>query len=107
MATALGEKIRTARKLNKLTLEELAEKTESSKSYIWGLENGPAVRPSAEKIAKVAAALRISVDYLMDDTKTTPTEDDANQVFFRRVGQLDPKKRALLDKFLEAIDDDE
>jgi hypothetical protein len=35
------------------------------------------------------------------------TESDVNQVFFRRVTQLDATKRALLEKFLNAIDDDE
>jgi transcriptional regulator with XRE-family HTH domain len=107
MATPLGEKIRAERKRQELTLDRLAEKTGSSKSYIWGLENGPAVRPSADKISKVAAALNVSVDYLLNDDKQTPTASDTDQVFFRRVGQLDRKKRAQLEKFLEAIDDDE
>lgn len=107
MATPLGEKIRTERKRQELTLEDLAKKTESSKSYIWGLENGPAVRPSADKISKIAAALNVSVDYLLNNEKLTPTETDANQVFFRRIGQLDSTKRAQLEKFLQAIDTDD
>ncbi|MBS4095791.1 MAG: helix-turn-helix transcriptional regulator, partial [Sulfuricella sp.] len=66
MATIVGEKIRAQRKRLKLTLEQLAEKTGSSKSYIWGLENGPAVRPSAEKIARIAEVFGVTVEFLLD-----------------------------------------
>ena len=106
MPTPLGDKIRAERKRLKLTLDKLAEKTDSSKSYIWELENRPVVRPSAEKISKIAEVLEVTVEYLLDDGKQTPTRSDADEVFFRRVGQLDPAKRAQLEKFLKAIDDD-
>lgn len=106
MATPLGAKIRAERKRLKLTLDELASKTESSKSYIWELENRPVVRPSAEKISKIAGVFGVTVEYLLDDDKRTPTASDADAVFFRRVGQLDAVKRAQLEKFLKAIDED-
>lgn len=106
MATILGEKIRIERKRLKLTLEELAEKTDSSKSYIWELENRPVVRPSAEKITKIAEVFGVTVEFLLDDEKQTQTESDADKVFFRRVTQLDSTKRAQLEKFLKAIDDE-
>jgi transcriptional regulator with XRE-family HTH domain len=107
MATLLGEKIRVERKRLKLTLDELAEKTDSSKSYIWELENRPVVRPSAEKISKIADALGVTVEFLLDDEKLTQTKSDLDNVFFRRVSQLDTAKRAQLEKFLNAIEDDE
>ena len=106
MPTPLGDKIRAERKRLKLTLDKLAEKTDSSKSYIWELENRPVVRPSAEKISKIAEVLEVTVEYLLDDGKQTPTKSDVDEVFFRRIGQLDPAKRAQLEKFLKAIDDD-
>ena len=106
MATPLGDKIRAERKRLKLTLDELAAKTESSKSYIWELENRPVVRPSADKISKIAEVFGVTVEYLLDDGKQTPTASDADAVFFRRVSQLDAAKRAQLEKFLKAIDDD-
>lgn len=106
MATLLGEKIRAERKRLKLTLEELAEKAASSKSYIWELENRPVVRPSAEKIAKIAEVFGVTVEFLLDDVKKTQTASDADKVFFRRVTQLDSNKRAQLEKFLKAIDDE-
>ncbi|ABB76086.1 transcriptional regulator, XRE family [Nitrosospira multiformis ATCC 25196] len=106
MASLLGEKIRTERKRLKLTLEELAEKTGSSKSYIWELENRPVVRPSAEKISKISEVFGVPVEFLLDDAKHELTPSDADQVFFRRITQLDPAKRAQLEKFLKAIDDE-
>lgn len=106
MATALGEKIRAQRKLLKLTLDQLAEKTGSSKSYIWELENRPVVRPSAEKIARIAEVFGVTVEFLLDNEKLEPSTSEADQVFFRRVSQLDPARRAQLEKFLKAIDDE-
>lgn len=107
MKTVLGEKIRAQRKRLKFTLDQLAEKTDSSKSYIWELENRPVVRPSAEKITRIAEVFGVTVEFLLDDGKKDFAESDANQVFFRRISQLDATKRAQLEKFLKAIDDDE
>ena len=106
MSTPLGDKIRAERKRLKLTLDELAQKAESSKSYIWELENRPVVRPSADKISKIADVFGVTVEYLLDDEKQTPTKSDTDEAFFRRIGQLDSVKRAQLEKFLKAIDDD-
>lgn len=39
------------------TLEKLADETDSSKSYIWELENKNPPRPSAEKLTKIASKL--------------------------------------------------
>jgi len=106
LATALGEKIRAARKKRGLTLDQLAEKTESSKSYIWELENRPVVRPSADKIGRIADQLGLTVEYLLDDKQAEMKRSDIDEVFFRRIGRLDAAKRAQLEKFLKAIDDE-
>lgn len=107
MSTPLGEKIRTERKKLKLTLDGLAEKTGASKSYIWELENRPVVRPSAEKISKIAQVLGVTVEFLIDDEKQEASESDLDQAFFRRIGRLNATKRSQLEKFLNAIDEDE
>ena len=71
MPQTFGEKIRALRKENGLTLDQLADKTESSKSYIWELENKNPPRPSAEKLSAIAGALGVTVDYLIgSDTQT-------------------------------------
>jgi transcriptional regulator with XRE-family HTH domain len=48
MPSLLGIKINELRRARKLTLEQLAEATESSKSYMWEIENKDVERPSAE-----------------------------------------------------------
>ena len=106
MASIIGEKIRVQRKRMKLTLDQLAEKTGSSKSYIWELENRPVVRPSAEKITRIAEVFGVTVEFLLNDDKQEFSNTDADLVFFRRVSQLDSIKRAQLEKFLKAIDDE-
>ena len=39
MSEKIGSKIRALRLEKKLTLDQLAEKSDSSKSYLWELEN--------------------------------------------------------------------
>lgn len=106
MATPLGEKIRAERKRLALTMDELAARTESSKSYIWELENRPVVRPSADKIKRIADALGVSFEYLLDADKSEMSRSETDEVFFRKIGRLDATKRAQLEKFLKAIEDE-
>ena len=71
MTTSLGEKIRHHRQEKGYSLDKLAELTESSKSYIWELENRDTRKPSAEKLTRIAQALSVTTDYLLDE-KATP-----------------------------------
>src|SRR6266853_5127216 len=87
--TALGDKIRAHRKEKGYTLEKLAELTDSSKSYIWELENKNPPRPSAEKIAKIASALGVTSDYLVDENESILAADAVDQAFFRKYRKMD------------------
>lgn len=93
MQRTIGSKIRALRKEKKYTLDELAEKADSSKSYIWELENKNPPRPSAEKLAKIAKALGVTLDYFLDDDVLE--EDAADIVFYReyRKKDADTKKK--------------
>ena len=55
MPSPLGDKLRALRQQKKLSLEQLAELTESSKSYIWELENKDAPNPSADSSSPTTA----------------------------------------------------
>jgi transcriptional regulator with XRE-family HTH domain len=96
MSTPLGDKIRELRKQKGYTLDKLAELTDSSKSYIWELENKNLPRPSGEKVAKLAAALGVTADYLMDMSTPSPTTDVLDQAFFREYKALDPSTKEKL-----------
>ena len=97
MATALGDKIRTLRKGKGYTLENLAGVTDSSKSYIWELENKRPPRPSAEKISRIAAALGVTTEYLIDENMGEESEADAvDEALFRKYRRMpDETKRKI------------
>jgi transcriptional regulator with XRE-family HTH domain len=101
VCTALGDKIRELRKKKGYTLEKLAELTESSKSYIWELENKNPPRPSADKVARIASALGVTSDYLVDPTDKTNVVEAADQAFFRRYRKMDS---ATKDKIRRMVD---
>lgn len=107
MGTPLGEKIRELRKERKYTLEKLAELSDSSKSYIWELENKNPPRPSADKIAKIAAALRVTADYLMDPTENLKVEDATDNAFFRRYRKMDGATKDKIRRMVDLLGDDE
>lgn len=104
MATPLGEKIRAERKRLKLTLEELADKIGASKSYVWELENRPVVRPSAEKMTKLAEVFGAPVEFLLDDTRTELQPSDRENQFFRKYAGLPDDKKRQLEQILEVLD---
>lgn len=102
----MGEKIRALRKEAGLTLEQLADATDSSKSYIWELENRPTTRPSAEKIQRIASVLKVIPEYLTDDDRTQATVSDRDQAFFRKFTGMSEEKKRKLESILKLLDDD-
>ena len=107
MANVLGEKIRRLRKERKLTLDKLAELSESSKSYIWELENKTPPRPSAEKLAKIATQLGTTIEYLMDEGEDVSKEDAADARFYREYRKMDPSTKAKIRKMVKLWGEDE
>jgi|SRR5215831_15739027 len=104
--TDLGDKIRLHRKEKGYTLEKLAELTDSSKSYIWELENKNPPRPSAEKIAKIARVLGVTAEYLVDPTDTKVAEA-ADEAFYRKYRQMPAATKERVRRMLDLWDDDE
>lgn len=105
MTTPLGDKIRNLRKKQGYTLDKLAELAESSKSYIWELENNDPPRPSADKIAKIAVALGVTPDYLI--TNSVPIEDATDTAFFRKYRSMNPATKDKICRMVDLIGDDE
>lgn len=107
MPSPLGDKIRVLRKEKKLSLERLAELTESSKSYIWELENKDDPKPSAEKIGKIASVLEVTTEFLLTESTTPPGEEVIDEAFFRKYKSMPEGTKKRLRKILDAWDDDE
>jgi transcriptional regulator with XRE-family HTH domain len=103
----LGEKIRKLRRKKGFTLEKLAELTESSKSYIWELENKNPPRPSADKVARIAAALGVTADYLVDTTASLGVADATDEAFFRKYRRMDPTTKEKIRRMVDLWGDDE
>ena len=101
MPTALGEKIQKLRKEKGLTLEQLADRTESSKSYIWELENKAPPRPSADKLSRIASELDVTMDYLLDREQKITEADATDEMFFRKYRQMDPEVKKKIRKMVE------
>ncbi|MBI3479271.1 MAG: helix-turn-helix transcriptional regulator [Nitrosomonadales bacterium] len=106
MASILGEKIRRLRTEKAYSLDKLAELTETSKSYLWDLENREPQRPSADKINRIAAALKVTPEYLLEERDVAPDEKVTDDAFFRKFRQLDPDTKKKLRKIMDAFDDE-
>jgi len=97
----LGDKIRKLRKEKSLTLDRLAELTESSKSYIWELENSNPPRPSAEKLAKIANQLGTTIEFLLDESDEIHEADAADAHFYRQYQKMDPNTKEKIRRMVK------
>jgi transcriptional regulator with XRE-family HTH domain len=107
VASTLGQKLRKLRKEMDLTLDELAERTGSSKSYIWELENKNPPRPSAEKLAKIATELNTTMEFLLDDEEKVGKEEATDASFYRKYRKLDPLVKSKIRQMVKLWGKDE
>lgn len=95
---SFSKNLYNARKSKCFTLEKLAEKVDSTKSYIWTLENKENPNPSMELVKKLAKELEVTVEYLVGKR---PNDED--QVFFREYTDLKPETKHQLRNILKAL----
>lgn len=107
VTTPLGDKIRDLRKAKGYTLDKLAELADSSKSYIWELENKNPPRPSADKVAKIAAVLGVTADYLIDTTEKVGLDDATDNAFFRKYRKMDAATKDKIRRMTDLLGNDE
>jgi len=67
--TALGKRIRKARKLKGLSQDNLGEACSISTAHIGHIERGTRI-PSLETLFKISNVLNISMDYIFFDSQT-------------------------------------
>jgi transcriptional regulator with XRE-family HTH domain len=107
MPSELGHKIKMHRKQKRMTLDQLAARTGSSKSYIWELENKDAPHPSAEKIFAIAKVLGVTPEFLLEETETDADEAILDEAFFRKYQRMPVKTRRRLRRILDAWDEED
>lgn len=103
MSTPLGDKIRKLRQEKRLSLDQLAAQAETSKSYLWELENRDTANPTLEKVQKIADVLGITSEFLLDTEAATPSEGIADIAFFRRYQKLPTEKKQQLQDILKVL----
>ncbi|MDE0925060.1 helix-turn-helix domain-containing protein [Aurantimonas coralicida] len=99
---SFGPKIKKLRTAKRMTLDQLAAATGSSKSYVWELENKNPPRPSAEKLAAIAAALDVTVDYLLGSDSQS-LGDAQDQAFFREYSGMNPDTKRQLREIAKTL----
>lgn len=75
-AEAIGNRIRSLRDQQQLSLSELAERANVSKSYLSTVEKGTGSRPGAAVLHKVAVALGVTLADLLGRTVRATQNDD-------------------------------
>jgi len=100
MTTSLGAKIKRHRQEKGYSLDKLAELTDSSKSYLWELENRDTRKPSGEKLTRIAQALEVTTDYLLDDS-AEPSDEVLKEAFFRKFSKLDPEDQQKINQMID------
>ena len=105
MPSMLGLKIRDLRRAQDLTLEQLAQRTDSSKSYMWELENKDVTRPSAEKLNRIAAVLGVTPEFLADEGRTDPSAEVRDEAFYRKYQRAAPEVREKIKRILDLLDE--
>jgi len=82
-ANVVGERLAALRKLNALTLEEVAARASLTKSYLSKLERGLS-SPTIATVLKLARALDVSLDRLVGGPL------DSRDILYQRAGQRVP-----------------
>ena len=107
MSEKFGEKLRNIRVERKKTLGELADAIDSSKAYIWQLENKKNAKPSAKMLLKIANYFSTSPDYFLDDTQNEPSENQVEDAFFRKFKKLSARDKQTIERIAAGFGDDE
>ncbi|ADL08391.1 helix-turn-helix domain-containing protein [Thermosediminibacter oceani] len=71
----IGKRIRQIRLQRDLTQEELGERANLHYSYIGQVERGDKL-PSLKTLSKIAKALNVSLDYVLEDPATYEAQPD-------------------------------
>ena len=96
---SIGKRIAKIRKKKKLTQEALAERVDSSSTYISNIERA-AKQPSLNMLVRIASVLEISLDYLVLDNYSNDKIKDSIEIeeIITKLGKLcKNNKRIYLD----------
>ena len=102
MQNSFGERLRRFREAKKLTLQQLADAVDCTKTYIWELEKRDGQRPSAERVYALAKVLGVTMeDPLMGEA--IPEASAQDLIFFRNYISLAPEEKDVFTKMIGVL----
>ena len=100
----LGRRVRNLREMRGLGLNELARTAKVSPGYLSQLESGQRDNPSVEVLHRLAAALNVTVQYLVEPQSTYAAppvlQDEAIMLRERKYAGLSPSDQEDIDELL-------
>lgn len=103
---AFGKRLTTAREAKNLTKQKLGEVVGVHHSQIGRYEKGEA-SPAAEVLKKMANALNVSTDYLMNGTTADLAAENINDKTlinqFNRISELTEENKTVVSKLIDAF----
>lgn len=111
--SALGQKIKSERKRQGLTLEALSERIGISRNFLWEIEDGRKA-PAIQTLYQLGVCLNLSVDYLLGisqekkllhpDTPSTRREMALGHIM-RTLDACGERELALISDVIEDLSD--
>lgn len=98
---AIGRNIRTYRKAQHMSIEELAYQANLSKNYVALVERGEKI-PSLETFLVLVNALNVSSDQILCDVINTGFTVRTT-IFTDRIEKVSPARRKLIYSVLDAL----
>ncbi len=103
---AFGKRLTAAREAKSLTKQKLGEVVGVHHSQIGRYEKGEA-SPAAEVLKKMANALDVSTDYLMNGTTADLAAENINDKTlinqFNRISELSEENKTVVSKLIDAF----
>ena len=98
---SFGRAIALLREKRRETLDQVAQATCMTKSYVWELENKPIIRPSATTVYKLAKHFGVTVEYLLGFECWERAVDKA---FFQRYLEASSEVRRQIRDILSVLE---
>lgn len=73
----IAVRVRDLRAKRGMTLQQLADACDASKSWVWEIEQGRASNPTIDMAVRLASAFGVSLDYLTGLSTQTPASPEA------------------------------
>jgi len=98
----VGRRIQKARKLRRMTQNDLASICNCSSNHLSAIENG-VNKPSLEMMMKISIALEKSVDYFLMDSSNVSKAYLIDDQIIERLNKCDTRTLQLIVKFIDSI----